>query len=77
MHKVITFTLTPHARDVLCRYGHMLNINPALKFVEFYLLAAAVIHAVVATYLTFKYGKWKSMATNKLVRRTNEPPAFV
>merc|ERR1712086_668288 len=55
----------------------MLNINPALKFIEFYLLAATLIHAVVATYLTIRYKKYAKMATNKLFLSSLVVTAFI
>jgi len=35
-------------------YGYLLNINPALKAVEAYLLITFVLHAIMGTYLTWK-----------------------
>ena len=48
--------------DAFNTYGHMLNQNPALKFIEYYLLLVAVLHVLVGTYLTFKK---KNMTINK------------
>jgi len=44
--------------DAFNTYGHMLNQNPALKFIEYYLLLVAVLHVLVGTYLTFKKNKF-------------------
>lgn len=35
----------------------MLNRNPALKFIEYYLLLVSVVHVVIGTYLSIKKGK--------------------
>ena len=40
--------------DAFNSYGHMLNKNPALKIVEYYLLAMAITHIAVGFYLTWK-----------------------
>jgi L-lactate dehydrogenase (cytochrome) len=52
--------------DAFNSYGYLLNKNPLLKVVEYYLLAAVVIHAVAGTYVTIKFKKYAKSNTNKL-----------
>jgi L-lactate dehydrogenase (cytochrome) len=53
--------------DAFNSYGYLLNKNPLLKFVEYYLLLAAVIHVVAGTYVTIKFKKYAKSNTNKLM----------
>ena len=46
----LTLFISPEAFNT---YGDLLNKNPALKFIEYYLLAMAVMHAAVGLYLTW------------------------
>ena len=38
-------------------YGYALSSNPLLTAIEYYLAAACAVHAVMGTYLTFRYKK--------------------
>lgn len=44
-------------REAFNAYGHKLRSNPLILFIEYYLLAAAAVHGVVALYLS--WGKRK------------------
>jgi len=46
-------------------YGHKLNSNPLIKFIEYYLLLAGVVHGVTATIATFRKRKFIQKAPAK------------
>ena len=49
-------------------YGDALSRNPAIKFIEYYLLAASLVHAGTASY--FSYNKRRMLAKQPVARHS-------